>query len=255
MEEVCVVIPCYKKTLSLNEEKAILRCLKIFSNYKIVFVSPRDLVLNNNFKSIKSYYFDKFYFNDIPGYNKLMLSKEFYLKFNDFKYILIFQLDAWVFRDELSDWCNKGYDYIGSPWVDATNDRIKLKTGNGGFSLRNVQAHIDTLNTFRIMQSRKDIIQKELFKSANNWLKLFGVKNNSKYFIDNFSENEDYFWSHFAPQINSKFRVSSPKDALKFSFEKEPSLLFKINNNVLPFGCHAWEKYEPEFWKKHINHD
>ena len=39
-------------------------------------------------------------------------------------------------RDELLDWCNKNYDYIGAPWVKKERDNILLKTGNGGFSLR-----------------------------------------------------------------------------------------------------------------------
>ena len=32
--------------------------------------------------------------------------------------------------------------------------------------------------------------------------------------------------------------------ALKFAFEVNPSYLYDINNEKLPFGCHAFEKYE-----------
>ena len=57
-------------------------------------------------------------------------------------------------------------------------------------------------------------------------------------------------WSHYGPQIDTNFRVASGMEGMKFGFEKEPSLLYSKNNNQLPFGCHAWEKYEPDFWEK-----
>ena len=45
-----------------------------------------------------------------------------------------------------------------------------------------------------------------------------------------------------------------PEEAIAFSFELSPSYLYKLNGNYLPFGCHAWYKYEYEnFWKQHIN--
>jgi hypothetical protein len=36
------------------------------------------------------------------------LSASFYERFLDTKYILIYQLDAFVFKDELQEWCDKG---------------------------------------------------------------------------------------------------------------------------------------------------
>ena len=43
--------------------------------------------------------------------------------------------------------------------------------------------------------------------------------------------------------------LNQQNQAIKFSFEVMPSYLYKLNNNVLPFGCHAFEKYESDFWK------
>lgn len=57
------------------------------------------------------------YFKGIAGYNRLMMSPEFYETFAQWEYILIYQTDAWVFSDRLSEWCSKGYDYIGAPWI------------------------------------------------------------------------------------------------------------------------------------------
>jgi len=41
-------------------------------------------------------------------------------------------------------------------------------------------------------------------------------------------------------------------EALGFAFENVPEELYKLNNDQLPFGCHAYEKYSPEFWAKFI---
>lgn len=62
-----------------------------------------------------------------------MLTKEFYLRFRQWEYLLIYQLDAYVFQDELMDWCNKGYDYIGAPFLKLNREVDWNNCGNGGF--------------------------------------------------------------------------------------------------------------------------
>ena len=55
--------------------------------------------------------------NGIAGYNRMMLSAGFYELFRDYEYLLICHTDAWIFRDELADWCRRGYDCVAAPWV------------------------------------------------------------------------------------------------------------------------------------------
>ena len=215
---VNVVIPIYKDYLNPNEIKSFDQCLSILGKYPITIFTFNELIIPKNIsekKNINIIYFDKTYFQDINSYNKLLMSKKFYKKFIDYKFILIYQLDAWVFSDNLIYWCNKSYDYIGAPWIIKEDNKERLKVGNGGLSLRKVESHLKTLRKFKIMKSRKEIIKK--FK--NLW-ELLGYNNNSKYFTRTFKGNEDYFWSHFADQINTKFKVSTVEDAIKFSFSK-----------------------------------
>ena len=43
--------------------------------------------------------------------------------------MLIYQLDAFVFQDDLAYWCQQNYDYIGAPWLrdrDFTGLRDKV---------------------------------------------------------------------------------------------------------------------------------
>jgi hypothetical protein len=49
------------------------------------------------------------------------------------------------------------------------------------------------------------------------------------------------------------FKVPDEYTAAKFSMEVKAPILFEKNSNRLPFGCHAWEKYETVFWRNHIN--
>ena len=70
-----------------------------------------------------------------------MLTPDFYARYAGCEYILLYQLDAWVFEDRLDEWCDKGYDYAGAPlFAPGSSDLQCARTGNGGFSLRRVEA-------------------------------------------------------------------------------------------------------------------
>jgi hypothetical protein len=66
--------------------------------------------------------------------------------------------------------------------------------------------------------------------------------------------NEDAMFS-FAQKRAWPFRfllrLPPWKVALAFAFEQNPEITSRLLGN-LPFGCHAWERYNPSFWKKHI---
>jgi hypothetical protein len=86
-------------------------------------VQPEGLendYITKKYSNISVESFPKRYFENIEGYNELLLSASFYERFLDTKYILIYQLDAFVFKDELQEWCDKGYDYI-APWIAPQN--------------------------------------------------------------------------------------------------------------------------------------
>ena len=47
--------------------------------------------------------FSDHWFHRVSTYNKLMLSLDFYVRFSAYGYLLVYQLDAWVFSDELDN--------------------------------------------------------------------------------------------------------------------------------------------------------
>lgn len=238
-----VVVPIYKIELTPYEEVSLKRCFEIFCNRPITVVAPRSLDLRKiDFLSgfpLNEIRFDDKYFTGTASYNRLLLLSEFYDSFSDFDFILIYQLDAFVFSDELVTWCNAGYDYIGAPWIEMNiiedhkmagflpfwvrwKRKIcqpkKCMVGNGGFSLRKVATFRKVLRYFR-------------------------------YFSNKWPSQEDVFWSCVAPSLYPWFRIPVEDIAIKFAFELKPSKCYEINKEQLPFGCHAWECHDIAFWR------
>ena len=259
---VVVVIPLYESTPDQWQQKSFEQCCKVLGKHNICIVTHRSVEINV-YQEIASRYgvkphkecFDASFFASIAGYNLLMLDKSFYQRFANYNYILIYQLDAWVFRDELDDWCSKGYDYIGAPWMENNNGELKLSgVGNGGFSLRRIQHFVDVLNYRGPVRKANQLNLLPTFK--NIIYKFFysvGYQNTISYYKKDETLFEDIFLSIFLSNTKLRARMPTPEEASHFAFEKHPSYLFS-KNRQLPFGCHAWGKYEYEiFWKKYIN--
>jgi hypothetical protein len=270
----CIVIPVYKEfdKLDVNELISLKQCIKLLGKYPIWFTGPIDLdyityinyFATNIVCNLNYTVFDKKYFKNIKGYNKLLCSSLFYERFSNYDYMLIYQLDAYVFRDELDYWANQNIDYIGAPWFEnwdkPTNKKI-VGVGNGGFSLRRIKKFIEVSS--KIECSRKAIwyfnkkvtSNYRMYKIVVKILQIslrFKYKENSIRLIQTQVINEDTFWGFIVPDLFGNFKIATPEAALKFSFEVLPSYLFELNNHKLPFGCHAWFKHEPDFYLKHI---
>lgn len=63
------------------------------------------------------------------------------------------------------------------------------------------------------------------------------------------AENEDYFWSDEAVKFYPHFHIPTVEKALGFAFEVAPRMCYEMNQLQLPFGCHAWPRYDRSFWE------
>ena len=263
MNSNIILIPIYKTIIDTNELLSINQCIKVLYNHPISIFTYRDLDISNITELMKSVnitywveYFEKEYFENIAGYNRLMLSTGFYKRFKEYEFILIYQLDAWVFRDELEYWCNQDYDYIGAPWfegwVNAGYNSKITGAGNGGFSLRNVAKTIQLLNQNSLLLLLKNffthlyrsIFHFKTYKSQINFIsitKLMFSKN----------KNEDYYLVEKA-KLSKRYKVAPPEVAMHFAFDANPERLYELTGERLPFGCHAWNRYAANFWGNHI---
>lgn len=269
--KVCIVIPVYKVNPNSNEKKSFQQVIYLLKNYQIILFSPSNLDIKYYLNAAKDFGYDRIkvenfknhYFADINGYNKLLLSKEFYSRFLSYEYMLVYQLDAFVFSDQLLYWCKCDFDYIGAPIPNSNENKIEFieNAGNGGFSLRHVKSHLSVLKSKKRQQSLSELnrTNRENFNFFHYLLRIpyllirgFGYKNNINHKLKDLGQNEDVFWFEEAPKWNSNFKVAPFEASRKFAFEKHPEFLFKLNDNKLPFGCHAFEKYSPFFWELHI---
>lgn len=257
-----VVIPVYKSELSRFEEISLDRCFEFFGENPIVLVCPYDMDITNytqiaeKFKiSLITERFNPNFFKGLGGYNKLMLDKEFYERFVCYDRILIYQPDCFVFEGDFDYWCS--FDYTGAPWIFNTDarsyyfdqinlfvrricksilrkpnhwDTVQYKVGNGGFSIRNPKLYIDIIDA----AEKNGVIQKYREPMSHYYM-------------------EDVFWGIEVNRFSDKkIKVPGFRKALRFSFESLPSVCYRLNNNSIPFGCHAWAKFDIDFWKPYI---
>lgn len=262
-----VVVPIYRETLTVDEEISLRSIRRHLADHGICFVAPAALDLSAVIREGESIErFDDAFFSGIVGYNRLLTSIEFYERFEKYSHILICQLDCLVFRDELDLWCQKGFDYIAAPWFREFLEKPEgglWRVGNGGFSLRKVQSFLRIL--------RKQLPKGSLYPEcgSNPWEPSLPAQDAGRYrwrillhHLLNplgkrvpveeearlYRYHEDLFWSLEAGKMDNSFRVASAVEALPFAFETAPRWCFQENGSKLPLGCHAWARYDREFW-------
>lgn len=244
-KKCCVVIPFHGEKLSHFQKLSVKSIKNKLQSHHIFFVGPKKIKKAFfEFEDTRTKYkfFQEHFFKSIKSYNRLLLSSTFYEQFSKYEYILIAQTDCLIFSKNLNEWCNMGYSYVGAPWFNGFSKPTKpltfLGVGNGGLSLRKVN---DFLSIFSMSQ---------YFKKNNNlfgFIKLYIILSIFRFKYLNFGE--DRFWGIVAGKYSSFFKVPDPLVAANFSIEVEPQYLCNLIGQM-PFGCHAWERYDKEYWIK-----
>lgn len=259
-KRVAIIIPTHRPNLTQDDKISLNHLKKYLYKYDTFFVIPKNISSKSfTSKGYKVKKVDNSFFGSIRKYSNLLLTKKFYATFKNYDFMLIYQLDALVFSEKIEKWVNSGYDYIASPWFKPVIGYFSHKIGyppsggNGGFCLRNIQKSIkilDLVNKSAIRTSKNEFLKKIWFilailsgKSHKIWLNAPAL---------DYPFYEDGFWALEAPKYDPSYKVAPFKEAIKFGFERFPRKCFKMNNNQLPFGCHAWKRYDVEFWKPYV---
>jgi len=267
MPHPVIAIPVYREKPTRDESASLAQCMKILGKHPIRFVTFPELD-STAYRDLAGRYgvpfrvecFDRSYFSSLQSYNRLCLSEAFYRRFaSEHDYLLICQPDAWVFRDELESWCEKNYDYIGAPWIlghPERADRIRFKAvGNGGFSLRKIGFCLETLSASGSILNASALHSLVRDKACWAIVRKFPVYRSQERLRRSAWEGRIYEDTVFSLQkyTSLEARIPSPDEALAFSFERQPALLYARNGNKLPFGCHAWQlPAHYGFWKQFI---
>lgn len=263
-----VVTPIYRPYLDEDDCRSLESVQANLGSYDHFAVIPRWLEgkCPGNFGSGRVVSYDSRYFKNPKSYNKLLFSEEFFSAFRNYDFMLLVQLDALVLSDRLEYWCDQGFDYIGAPWSDKYRNHAQVsseKVGNGGFSLRNIEAAL------RVLRLRVRALPDYTLGPKPAWwhrrrlrrlLLLCGRMrvflpdvSLEKFLKKHFLTNEDVFWGVYAKRFDPSFKVASETDALEFAFEADPENSFEKLGGRLPFGCHAWKKFGESFWKKALD--
>ena len=268
---VAVVVP-----LSLNpaltpaEELSIQHLEHYLGGYDRYLIAPRGVSIQRRGFQVR--HLPRKFFGSKAAYNRLMMWPPLYRAFEDYQYILVYQLDCLVLSDQLAHWCGAGWDYIGAPWVpcDDTPWVKQAHVGNGGFSLMKVSSVLQVLaNRYRQkpMSYWTDMVLRNsdyagplvrALEAAHRVLpgstilarcaRMWRVSEHPA----EHGENNDRFWSVQAVRYLSSFKVAPVDDGLRFAFEAAPRLCFELSGRQMPFGCHAWEKFDRAFWEPHL---
>ena len=220
MPNCAVIIPIYRDILSEVEKFSMDNNINKLKNHDIYLIMPKTLELVNlcEYNQLKIERFEDAYFKGYHGYNHLMMSEEFYQRFEKYEKILICQYDVWVFEDRLEYFCNLNYDYIGAPAFLEFNEEGKYRVlpGNGGFSLRDVENILKLLKTHA--------------KERDKW-----------------AEAEDKFFSVCAAKYSEEFSMSPLAICVDFAFDRFVSTMYEWNQGQIPFAIHSWYMRNPWF--------
>jgi hypothetical protein len=262
---VAIVVPMYKPLLDADEQISYRHLVHFLGGFDKYLVSPKSLGVTLEGFGVK--HFPNEFFHSTATYSALLISPEFYRAFARYKYLLVYQLDSLVFSDKLLDWCAKDLDYVGAPWFseDGADFVEESAVGNGGLSLRKIESCL------RVLEAPGAAAELDKYRdgmvAALPWqgrllslpykfrkrLSLSGAKRRDTLRTGRVPPgerlNEDCFWSFKAADYYPGFKIASVKEGLRFSFEMAPRRCFELNGGHLPFGCHAWSKYDRKFWE------
>ena len=255
---VAVVTPVYRAALEPEEVVSMRHLEAVLGSYDRFLITPRSLEFERPGFQVRAFEDDDF--ESVHSYSKLLLTPRFYEAFASYEYILIYQLDCLVFSDQLADWCGAGFDYLGAPWLaDPTQpERGFSRVGNGGLSLRRVQACLSVLRGGGEERSAWSTLLRSRLpdRPSFDWLGRLRVLREARrgvtWYRTHYSLNEDHFWADRAQLFDPSFVVAPVSHGLRFSFECAPRYCLRKTDGVLPFGCHAWAKWDREFWEPYL---
>ncbi len=226
------VVPAYKPELTAAETYSLLQLRRLLVR-NITLVCPKDLDVSaylSHVPDLQIVRLPEEHFVSVESYNALMLQPWFYERFaKDYVWMLVHQLDAFLLKNQILEFCELGYDYFGAPWITGfpqyrfllnrwpmkMNAR-RFRVGNGGLSLRHLEKTVDLL-----------------YRKQGH--------------ISNTFFMEDAFFGYWG-SVDACFHACPIEIAASFSLESHPEYWVKLTN-TLPMGFHGYGVWNQEFYK------
>lgn len=192
MNDCIVIVPAYKSHLNNYEYVSFARCCKLLSkDYTICLLTYPRMNLSEYTKIFNKYadtqnmqltqlYFNKEYFNSPLTYSLIMLEHKLYNTFKNYKYILIYQLDCYIFKNDIKIWIDKDYPQCECINFAKNSNSSDLEAYFNGQGLRRIDAFLNFFeNNIELVNSfRTQILSSIIFKcfgiynglTKNTWL-------------------------------------------------------------------------------------
>ena len=230
IEDVVIIVPSHEKELSPTEIISLSQLCSVLNMYDICFVVPEGLEpeyahIDNINVSVET--FPREYFTSVGSYCSLCRTKRFYERFSAYKFMLIYQLDAFVFSDQLLDFCNLDFDYIGAPIPADIWKYTQQRVGNGGFSLRKIESMVNVLDNADYIAQ---VFNEEYGEDIDEIMLL----------------REDEYYAYCGQLDNINFLLADEQTAIQFSVEYDTNDIYRKLNAHIPFGCHRWNNLKVE---------
>lgn len=191
-------------------------------------------------------------FSGIAAYNALLRGRRFLDAFADTDFALICQTDAVVLQEDLAQWIEAGFDFVGAPifaGYRAPTLPPRFVTGlNGGLSLRNLVASRAALDRVAILPDTRGTKVAARAGALSLVNRVLSTLDRRVLLDSRATRAEDMFWTVDIQRLVPTFRVAPPEMAAHFAFEALPEQLLETTGGALPFGCHAWQRYAQNFW-------
>lgn len=268
---VAIVIPFYARNEFLPDEELSLRQLSHFlpQHDKFLIFPFGTTIQRDGFEVM---HIPRKFFGSQAAASRLLMWPPFYKAFQDYEYIFMHHVDSLVLADELVSWCRAGWDYIGPPWLPCADTPwvTKAAVGNGGFTLMKVESvlevfhnrHRDAPTAFwSDMITRNGVRLRPIFRRLERVQRLFPASRILNRVVKDwqvsedpnaYGANNDFFWSYDAIGYLPTFKVAPVDEGLRFGFEAAPRMCFELNHRRLPFGGHAWAKFDRSFWEPYL---
>ena len=113
-KQIVIVIPIVTSSIKDDELVSLRQCLHILGNRDIVYLCSEKLDtsfyenINDEFGvPFAKQTFEPDCFSNVAAYNKLCFDLRLYRAFGNYQFLLLYQLDAFVFEDRLDYWCGR----------------------------------------------------------------------------------------------------------------------------------------------------
>jgi hypothetical protein len=271
-EPLVVVVIVHRPDPSPAEQASLLQLMAVLGHRPILLLHPRGLdprAYRRLAPALRCRAVAPRHLASYQAFARFKHSLGLYWSLRRYRFILFYELDAWIFRDDLDTWMASGYDNIGAPWFAGwypqPGEPLRLQgAGNGGFCLRRTSACLRVLLSFVYLEPLSEVIPRRLALPRSGdptWLRWLrnglsalahlSVANNTFFLFDNWNGPEDLFWAQLVPRAHPWFRNAPAEVAARFSFEVHPDLLY-ARFGALPTGCHKWPTFYQGFWKDHM---